>query len=188
MIKELQTVGRWIYWNCGTSGAAGVYDRTARKSVPVPSGAALVGDGYLVRHDRTAGKLVLTDFHTGEPAAPREIADLPAGSTADQRRLTWAVDKFGGDIAYVGPDKAIRIVPSGVPTQPLAEVESDVNGGYIDLKDTSGGQGWESTWQLNRPVTWTFVVKDAHGRTVRTLSGGPGTEVDVAWDGRTDAG
>ncbi|MEU6017179.1 FG-GAP-like repeat-containing protein [Streptomyces sp. NPDC047515] len=188
VIKELQTVGRWIYWNCGTSGAAGVYDRTARKSFTVPSGAALVGDGYLVRHERTAEKLVLTDFHTGKSAAPREIADLPAGSTVDQRRLTWAVDKFGGDIAYIGPDKSIRIVPSGVPVQPLAKIESDVNGGYLDLKDTGGGQDWESTWQLNRPVTWTFVVKDAHGRTVRTMSGGPGAEVAVAWDGRTDAG
>ncbi|MEU2130337.1 FG-GAP-like repeat-containing protein [Streptomyces sp. NPDC018352] len=188
VIRELRAVGRWIYWNCGTNGVAGVYDRTAKKSFTVPSGDALVGDGYLVRHDRTAGKLVLTDFHTGTAAPPREIADLPAGTTADQRRLTWAVDKFGGDIAYVGPDKAIRIVPSGVPAQPLAKIESDLDAGYIDLKDAGGGQRWESTWQLNRPVTWTFVVKDAHGRTVRTLTGGPGAEVDVAWDGRTDAG
>ncbi|MFD0343855.1 FG-GAP-like repeat-containing protein [Streptomyces sp. NPDC127117] len=188
VIKELRTVGRWIYWNCGTDGAAGVYDRTAKKSFAVPSGPALVGDGYLVRHDRTAGKLLLTDFHTGKSAAPREIADLPAGNTADQRRLTWSVDKFGGDIAYVGPDKAIRIVPSGVPAQPLAKIESDLAPGYMDLKDSSGGQNWNSTWQLNRPATWTFVVKDIHGRTVRTLSGGPGAEVEVNWDGRTDAG
>ncbi|MFF4080483.1 FG-GAP repeat domain-containing protein [Streptomyces sp. NPDC001777] len=143
---------------------------------------------YLVRHDRTAGKLLLTDFHTGTVAPPREIADLPAGDTADQRRLTWAVDEFGGDIAYVGPDKAIRIVPSGVPTQPLAKIESDVDDGYIDLKDTSGGRRWESSWQLNAPATWTFVVKDLRGRTVRTISGGPGAEIEVNWNGRTDKG
>ncbi|MFJ2789755.1 FG-GAP-like repeat-containing protein [Streptomyces sp. NPDC087290] len=188
VVKELQTVGRWIYWNCGPNGAAGVYDRTAKKSVTVPSGAALVGDGYLVRHDRTAGKLLLTDFHTGKAAPPREIADLPAGRTADQRRLTWAVDKFGGDIAYVGPDKAIRIVESGVPAQPLAKIESDLNAGYVDLKNDGGGQIWESTWQLNAPATWTFVVKDIRGRAIRTLSGGPGAEVAVAWDGKTDTG
>ncbi|MFD4857099.1 FG-GAP repeat domain-containing protein [Streptomyces atratus] len=190
VIKELQTVGRWIYWNCGTSGAAGVYDRTAKKSLTVASGAALVGDGYLVQHDRTAGKLVLTDFHTGRSAAPREIADLPAGSTADQRRLTWAVDKFGGDIAYVGPDKAIRIVRSEVPSQSLAVIESDLGDGSIDIKGVDNGHSpaWNSTWQLNKPATWTFVVKDARGRTVRTFSGGPGAEVEVDWDGRTDTG
>ncbi|WP_371665533.1 VCBS repeat-containing protein [Streptomyces sp. NBC_01108] len=188
VIKELQAIGRWIYWSCGPSGAAGVYDRTAKKSVTVPSGAALVGDGYLVRHDRTAGKLLLTDFHTGKAAPPREIADLPAGGTADQRRLTWAVDKFGGDIAYVGPDKSIRIVESGVPAQPLAKIESDLNDWYIDLKNSGGGQNWESTWQLNAPATWTFVVKDIRGRAIRTLSGGPGAEVGVNWDGRTDKG
>ncbi|MDK0520999.1 FG-GAP-like repeat-containing protein [Streptomyces sp. ML-6] len=188
VLEELQTVGRWIYWNCGPDGAAGVYDRTAKKSVTVPSGAALVGDGYLVRHDRTAGKLLLTDFHTGTVAPPREIADLPAGGTVDQRRLTWAVDKFGGDIAYVGPDKAIRIVPSGVPTQPLAKIESDLDAGSVDLKSKEGSRSWESSWQLNAPATWTFVVKDLRGRTVRTLTGGPGAEVEVNWDGRTDKG
>ncbi|GAA4887881.1 hypothetical protein ACFPM3_18095 [Streptomyces coeruleoprunus] len=29
---ELQAVGRWLYWACGASGPAGVYDGTAKKS------------------------------------------------------------------------------------------------------------------------------------------------------------
>ncbi|MFJ2651837.1 FG-GAP-like repeat-containing protein [Streptomyces sp. NPDC087420] len=185
VIKELRAVGRWVYWNCGgTNGRAGVYDRTAKKSVAVPPGPALVGDGYLVQHDRTAGKLLLTDFHTGTSAAPRPIADLPAGNTADQRRLTWAVDKFGGDIAYVGPDHGIHIVPSGVPSQPLARTESDVADDYLDVKHN----GWNSTWEFSEPVAWTFTVKDAGGRTVRTLTGAGTAEADVAWDGKTGAG
>lgn len=188
VIKEVRTVGRWIYWNCGTTGAAGVYDRTAKKSFTVPSGPALVGDGYLVRHDRTAGKLLLTDFHTGKAAAPRAVADLPAGKTADQRRLTWAVDKFGGDIAYVDAAQSIHIVPSGVPAQPLAKMASDSDQQHIDLKGVDGLPSWLGTWQFNKPVTWTYTVKDWTGRTVRTLKGGSGTEADVTWDGRTDAG
>lgn len=188
-IKEVRAVGRWVYWNCGTTGAAGVYDRTAKKSLTVPSGPALVGDGYLVRHDRTAGKLLLTDFHTGQAAAPRAVADLAAGNTADQRRLTWAVDKFGGDIAYVDGANAVHIVPSGVPAQPLAKIASDVGDTYLDPKGVYGLETWLSTWQFNKPVTWTYTVKDWTGRTVRTLKGdGSGTEADVAWDGRTDAG
>ncbi|WLQ41806.1 hypothetical protein P8A22_18545 [Streptomyces laculatispora] len=189
VIKEVRAVGRWVYWNCGTTGAAGVYDRTAKKSFTVPSGPALVGDGYLVRHDRTAGKLLLTDFHTGKVTVTRVLADLPAGKTADQRRLTWAVDKFGGDIAYVDAANSLHIVPSGVPAQPLAKIASDVGDTFIDIKGVNGLEAWLSTWQFNKPVTWTYTVKDWTGRTVRTLKGaGSGTEADVAWDGRTDAG
>ncbi|NYE42050.1 FG-GAP repeat domain-containing protein [Streptomyces fulvorobeus] len=188
VIREVRPVGRWVYWNCGTSGAAGVWDRTARKSVTVPSGPALVGDGYLVRHDRTAGKLVLTDFHTGAAAAPRVIADLPAGKTADQRGLTWAVDRFGGDIAYLDASHAAHVVPSGVPTRPLERLSADQDDTYLDIKDSGGGQVWSSSWQLSKPATWTFTVKDGSGRTVRTMKGGGGTVAAVVWDGRTDTG
>ncbi|MEV7076498.1 FG-GAP-like repeat-containing protein [Streptomyces sp. NPDC093990] len=187
-VKELQVVGRWIYWNCGPTGAAGVYDRTAKKNITVPSGPALVGDGYLVQHDRNAGKLKLTDYHAGTAAAAREIADLPAGNTADQRRLTWSVDKLGGGIAYVGTDHAIRIVPSGVPTQSLGKTESDLDDELFDAAGrNSGNMEWNSTFQLNKPADWTFTVKNAQGRIDRTLKGS-GAAVTVAWDGRTASG
>ncbi|MFF4256536.1 FG-GAP repeat domain-containing protein [Streptomyces sp. NPDC001663] len=186
-VKELQVVGRWLYWNCGPTGAAGVYDRTAKKNITVPSGPALVGDGYLVRHDRTAGKLMLTDYHSGTAAAAREIADLPAGNTADQRRLTWTVDKFGGDIAYVGQDNSIRIVQSGVPAQSLAKIESDVAGDSVDVKGNNGVEYWGSYWQLNKLANWTFTVKDQQGRTERTITGS-GAQVDVDWDLKSDSG
>ncbi|MFI7388361.1 FG-GAP-like repeat-containing protein [Streptomyces sp. NPDC049813] len=188
-VKELQVTGRWLYWNCGPTGAAGVYDRTAKKKITVPSGPALVGDGYLVQHDRTAGQLKLTDFHTGTAQAPRAIAELPAGTTADQRRQTWSVDRFGGDIAYLGQDDAVHIVQSGVPAQGLAKIESDVDGDTLDAKGRNGAStAWNSSWQLNKPATWTFTVKDSLGRTVRTLRGGGSAAARVEWDGRTDAG
>ncbi|MFG2359200.1 FG-GAP repeat domain-containing protein [Streptomyces sp. NPDC048521] len=186
-VKELQAIGRWLYWNCGPTGAAGVYDRTAKKNIKVPSGPALIGDGYLVQHDRAAGKLMLTDYHTGTAAAPRTIADLPAGTTADQRRLSWTVDKFGGDIAYVGPDKVIRIVQSGVPTQRLTKIESDLGGDSVDVKGRNGVHYWDSIWQLNKPARWTFTVKDALGRTQRTITG-RGAHVEVNWDLKSDSG
>ncbi|KOG30833.1 FG-GAP repeat domain-containing protein [Streptomyces resistomycificus] len=182
-VKELQVVGRWVYWNCGATGAAGVYDRTAKKKISVPSGAALVGDGYLVRHDRSAGKLLLTDFHTGTAAAPREIADLPAGRTADQRRQTWAVDKFGGDIAYLDAARTVHVVQSGVPSQSLVKIESEVGDEYVEARSSY----WGSTWQLSKPAAWTFAVKDSAGRAVYHATG-TGTEAEVIWSGQTDAG
>ncbi|MER7172507.1 FG-GAP repeat domain-containing protein [Streptomyces mesophilus] len=188
-VKELQAIGRWLYWNCGPAGAAGVYDHTTKRKFTVPSGPALVGDGYLVQHDRAAGRLMLTDFHTGAAAPAREIADLPAGNTADQRRLTWSVDKFGGDIAYVGGDNALHVVQSGVPAQPLGKIDSDLADADFSVKSTTGSQIWNSTWQLNKPAHWTFTVKDVLGRTVRTIkSESPSTEPVVGWDGRTDDG
>ncbi|MGX1270946.1 FG-GAP repeat domain-containing protein [Streptomyces phaeoluteigriseus] len=182
-VKELQVVGRWVYWNCGPTGTAGVFDRTAKKNVTVDPGPVLVGDGYLVRHDRAAGKLMLTDFHTGTAAAAREIADLPAGNTADQRRQTWSVDKFGGDIAYVDAGSTVHVVPSGVPSQSLALVESEVDDSSVHIRD----DWWNSTWQLSKPAAWTFTVKDVQGRPVHTQSGA-GTAPDAHWNGRTDAG
>ncbi|MFJ9709605.1 FG-GAP repeat domain-containing protein [Streptomyces sp. NPDC101234] len=187
-VKELQVIGRWIYWNCGPTGAAGVYDRTAKKNIKVPSGPVLVGDGYLVQHDRTAGKLMLTDFHTGTAAAARAIADLPAGHTADQRRLTWSVDKFGGGIAYVGPDDVIRIVPSEVPTQPLTGIESEVADWDEDAREgDTGNTVWGSVWQLSKPANWTFTVKDTHGHADATIKGS-GTAINIGWDGTNDKG
>ncbi|MGW2050022.1 FG-GAP-like repeat-containing protein [Streptomyces sp. NPDC001858] len=182
-VQELQAVGRWVYWNCGPTGAAGVYDRTAKKNITVPSGPVLVGDGYLVRHDRTAGKLTLTDFHAGTATAARDVADLPAGNTVDQRRLTWSVDKFGGDIAYVDAAHTVHVVQSGVPSQPLALIESEVDDGSVDVTDDS----WNSTWQFNKPAMWTFTVKDPQGRVVHTQSG-TGTAPEAGWNGRSDAG
>lgn len=155
----------------------------AKRKITVPSGPALVGDGYLVRHDRTAGKLLLTDFHTGTAAAARKIADLPAGNTADQRRLTWSVDKFGGDIAYADADDVVHVVQSGVPSQPLVAIESEADGYYLDVKHNA----WVNTWQLSKPAAWTLAVKDARGRVVDTLTG-TGTEVAAIWGGQTSAG
>ncbi|MGW1783840.1 FG-GAP repeat domain-containing protein [Streptomyces sp. NPDC002143] len=112
---ELQALGRWLYWNCGDS--AGVYDRTAKKSVPVPSDEAELGDGYVVTHDKQAGKLTLTTVADGTPAG-RVIGDLP-DTGVSQRDVRWTVDESGANVAYVDGQERVHLVPSGVPQQPL---------------------------------------------------------------------
>ncbi|MGW0945857.1 FG-GAP-like repeat-containing protein [Streptomyces sp. NPDC002623] len=180
--KELQAVGRWIYWSCGATAAAGVWDLTAKKNISVPSGEALLGDGYLVRHDTSAGALLLTAFADGA-ATTREIGDLAAGE-ADLRGVTWTVDKFGGPAAYVDADHRVHLVPSGVPTQPLDAIESDTS-------VAADASWWQWRGLLSKPAaSWTATLTSkATGQVVRTYSGG---EVDgtltARWDERDTAG
>ncbi|MGY4926518.1 FG-GAP-like repeat-containing protein [Streptomyces sp. 900105755] len=169
--KELQVVSRWIYWSCGTGGTAGVWDRTAKKNIPVPSGQVQLGDGYLVRQDTTTGTLLLTAFADGT-ATTREIADLPAG-TSGGRGTTWTVDKFGGPVAYVDAENRIHLVPSGVATQPLSVVESETTGNAGE-NSAADSPWWQWRGLLSKPAaSWTATLTSkATGAVVRTLSGG----------------
>lgn len=183
---ELQTVGRWLYWSCGPAGmgASGVYDRTAKKSVGVPSGEALLGDGYVVTHDTTAGKLVLTDVHAGG-AQSRELGNLPATGFS-QRHVRWSVDRFGGLIAYADTEQRIHLIRPGVPASPLVLDRTTVGTAIQAGFSTSLVHG-----TFSRPVrSWTVTVRDKFsGKTVRTLGGGE-TRGAVApmWDGLDEAG
>ena len=186
--KELQVVSRWIYWSCGTGGTAGVWDRTAKKNIPVPSGQVQLGDGYLVRQDTTTGTLLLTGFADGT-AATREIADLPA-ATSGGRGTTWTVDKFGGPVAYVDADHRIHLVPSGVATQPLSAVESETTGNAGE-SSAAGAPWWQWRGLLSKPAaSWTATLTSkATGAVVRTLSGGAVQgDLTVRWDIRDARG
>jgi hypothetical protein len=185
--KELQVVGRWIYWSCGTTAASGVWDRTAKKNIPVPSGEALLGDGYLVRHDTSAGTLLLTAF-SGGTAATRTIGTLAAGASG--RGVTWTVDKFGGPVAYVDADQRVHLVPTGVATQALGVIESGATDNAGE-SSAAGGPWWQWRGLLSKPAaSWTATLTSkATGAVVRTLAGG---EVDgtltTRWNIRDTAG
>ncbi|MFJ9704500.1 FG-GAP-like repeat-containing protein [Streptomyces sp. NPDC101234] len=186
--KELQAVGRWIYWSCGPTATAGVWDRTAKKNISVPSGQAVLGDGYLVRHDTSAGALLLTSFADGT-ATTRKIGDLAAGSSS-LRGVTWTVDKFGGPAAYVDADQRIHLVPSGGATQRLSAVESEATDNASE-SSSADSPWWQWRGLLSKPAaSWTATLTSkATGAVVRTLTGG---EVDgtltARWNMRNTAG
>ncbi|MER7692107.1 FG-GAP-like repeat-containing protein [Streptomyces sp. NPDC097610] len=186
--KELQAVGRWIYWSCGPTATAGVWDRAAKKNIPVPSGQAALGDGYLVRHDTSSGALLLTSFADGTTTT-RKIGDLAAGNSS-VRGVTWTVDKFGGPAAYVDADRRIHLVPSGVATQRLSAVESEATDNASE-SSAAGSPWWQWRGLLSKPAaSWTATLTSkATGAVVRTLTGG---EVDgtltARWDTRNTAG
>ncbi|MFF0080024.1 FG-GAP-like repeat-containing protein [Streptomyces canus] len=181
--KELQAVGRWIYWSCGPTATAGVYDRTAKKNIAVPSGEALLGDGYVVRHDTAAGALLLTAFADGT-ATTRKIGDLAAGGSS-LRGVTWTVDKFGGPVAYVDADRRIHLVPSGTATQALGVIESEVT------SNIGGAEWWQWRGLLSKPAaSWKATLTGkATGTVVRTFSGGEVSgNLTARWDDRDGRG
>lgn len=184
---DIQAVNTWLYWSCGST--AGVYDRATNRKITVPAdnGPARLADGFLLRENRTTHELLLTDFHTGT-AATRTLVKLP---TADQNaggsNGRWAVDRFGGHIAYLnGTYGEISIVPSGVPASTLARMESQtdaVPGG------PTKSNPWQPVWQLNKPAAWTLTLSNSGGTVVRTLTGSTkGAAVRTAWDGYGDDG
>ncbi|MFJ4469692.1 FG-GAP repeat domain-containing protein [Streptomyces sp. NPDC089424] len=186
---ELQALGRFLYWAC--DGRAGVFDRTANKSVPVPTGEAELGDGYVVTHDRAAGKLTLTTVADGPPVS-RVIGDLP-DTGVSQRDVRWTVDEAGGNAAYVDAQERVHLVPSGVPQQPLRLLRPARNATSVQAREVDAVLDPVTTLQLSKPAAgWRLTVRDkVTGRTVdvheRERESVRG-ELTVGWDGNVATG
>jgi hypothetical protein len=185
---ELQATRLWLYWSCGDGKRAGVYDLTRGRGFAVPSGPSMLGDGYVVRNDRTADELKLTDFHTGSPLAERSIGDLPASGLPDDPRITWAVDKYSGHIAWVDGEHRVHVRADGVPNS--APVIGDA---VIPRMIEPRGRVWDSSRWLSRPVdSWEMgVFSKITGRRVATFRGGVarGDEpIRLYWNGKEPNG
>ncbi|MCW3816455.1 FG-GAP-like repeat-containing protein [Micromonospora sp. DR5-3] len=191
-VTELQASARWIYWACGADGPAGVYDRTLNRNLRVPSGPALLGDGFLVQHDAGTASLRLSDFHDGTLHDPVKLADLPVGNPADGRGITWAVDKHGSGIAYVDADNAVHVLDSGVPsTPPGVGTEGGYDWTYPRAAETEYQRFWRRSVILTRPVSsWEMTItRKTSGEVVARSSGGPERlAVNTNWDGRLASG
>ncbi|MGC9377076.1 hypothetical protein [Streptomyces sp. MH13] len=183
--RELQAVGRWLYWSCGADGPAGVYDRTAKTSLPVPAGEALLGDGYVVTHDAAVGQLVLTGADSAHPVS-RVIGSLP-GTGVSQRHIRWSVDRFGGHVAYADADERVHIVPTGIDAQPLSVLSRNA-GDHVEASEN----GWETLRVLfSKPVGgWSLTARHATTGKVSVLDSGTEARgrVALSWTGRDKAG
>ncbi|MEE4544747.1 FG-GAP-like repeat-containing protein [Streptomyces sp. V4-01] len=184
---EIQAVLTRIYWSCGASGPAGVYDRAAGRSVAVPAGPALLGDGYVLRH--ADGGLLLTDVHTGQAAAARRIADL-AGPAAgvDDRGVSWTVDRFGERVAYTDAASTTHLLPAGVPASALGMLAS--SGTSVDPR---AGAAWHGQWLLTRAAAaWSVQVTGPDGARLGNLGDAQGASspgvITLSWNGRDEFG
>lgn len=154
---ELQALGRYLYWTCGDK--AGVYDRTAKKSVAVPAGEARLGDGFVVTHDRRAGKLTLTTVADGT-AVGRVIGDLP-DTGASQRDVRWTVDESGANAAYVDDKEQVHLVPSRVAQQPLRLLAPVTRATSVSAHSFDTVPDTLTTLLLSKPSSgWDLTVRN----------------------------
>ncbi|MFJ8632492.1 hypothetical protein [Streptomyces sp. NPDC093568] len=128
--KEVQVVGRWIYWSCGPGSDAGVYDRATGRQIDVPSGYAQLANGYLVSQATAARKLLITYFPDAVPAdrvGTSELGPLPSPLRApqDRRGRFWAVDRFDGAVAYLEATGDVTVKWPRVRAISFAEPEPD---------------------------------------------------------------
>ncbi|WP_254389647.1 VCBS repeat-containing protein [Streptomyces sp. AC550_RSS872] len=180
---ELQALGRYLYWTCGDK--AGVYDRTAKTSVAVPTGEAKLGDGFVVTHDRQAGKLTLTTVADGT-AVSRVIGDLP-DTGVSQRDVRWTVDEAGANAAYVDDQERVHLVPSGVAQQPLRLLGPAQNTATVTARTSDTVPDTLTTVLLSKPSSgWDLTVRNRATGKVYT-DGRDGTaargELAVGWHG-----
>ncbi len=182
---ELQSAGPWLYWTCEQFRQHGVVNVATGAKIALPAGrGGLLGDGYFVNQRYTSTNLRLTEFQNGT-AVTRDLGIPMSQDGSETRRRSWAVDRFGGGIAYVDKGNVVHVVASGVPASPLTAASATTPAAF-KAADT-----WTASWQLSKPAaSWTLTVKSAAtGATVRTLSGGEARGVVRAvWDGRNAAG
>ncbi|WP_319459146.1 VCBS repeat-containing protein [Micromonospora sp. RTP1Z1] len=184
---EVQVSTRWLYWACGTTGRAGAYDLTLNRNVSLPSGPAILGDGFLVRHDTATASLLLTDFHDGTVQPTVKLANLPIGVPADGRGITWTVDRLGAGVAYVDGANAVHVLDTGVPPAPPALGITQVGREAA----ARNGVSWGAYLRFTRPVSsWQLTITHkATGRTFPLKSGGAVREgASANWDGRLPDG
>lgn len=187
---DVQAALRWVYWSCGASGPSGVYDLKTSQDIAVPSGQALLGDGYVVIA-QPAGSgivdLVEYDFHTGTVAVPVTIASVPAGPGPDSRNITWSVDKYGGDIAYADASDAVHVIDPQVPRSWPATYSPP--GWYSSSPDVDFNglvTHWATGVTLYSPVSsWSLQIRRSpSGPVVYSTGGGAVAQtLGLTWNG-----
>ncbi|MER5434678.1 FG-GAP-like repeat-containing protein [Streptomyces sp. NPDC002588] len=106
------------------------------------------------------------------------VADAAGTATAvwgPASGISADTDVFASRTAWPALTVTGRTVPATVPLKGT----------------TSSSAAWKPSWTTNSAVSsWTLTLTDAAGRTLRTLTGSPGSATTIApvWNGRTSAG
>ncbi|KOV42002.1 hypothetical protein [Streptomyces sp. H021] len=185
---ELQANGDWFYSTCSAEGAAAAaYHVPTRKRIPVPfiaekpHGAVELGDGYLAHEGY--GRLDVYNLRSGTAVKEHRVDDFAAGGPS----VGFAVDRFGGRLAYLGQDETVHVVAVTGAGSPLAVIDQSVPG-TLDSKSTTGRQ---ARWWLSKPAaSWKLLVRNPTSgiSTVVRTGGETRGVIDLTWDGKDQAG
>ncbi|MFE6907406.1 flagellar hook assembly protein FlgD [Streptomyces erythrochromogenes] len=183
--EELQVSGEWLYAQCPASaGGPAALHMPSGKRIPLPftpeRDRVKLGDGYVV-HQGGVG-LEVYNLRSGTVVREREIAQEMSRYGSD-----WAVDRFGGRLAYTDAGQTVHLIGVNGNASPLALIDQDV-AATADFKQV---KTWQARWWLSKPVSsWKLTVRDkASGitTTVRTGTDARGL-IAPAWDGRSATG
>ncbi|GAA2784406.1 hypothetical protein [Streptomyces showdoensis] len=182
-LTDLQVRGGSAYWKCDT--ASGVTDLNTKTTRTLPGhDAALLGDGY-VAHAAKDGTLSLTPLRGGDTAT------RTVGRPADIRPgFGWAVDRFGGHLAWVDELQRTHVTPSGVSTADFSVLDSERPTALLDRKAATP-QKWSGKWWFSNPLRrWSITFVSDSGAHQRTLQGWSQVRgaLEVNWDGTDSAG
>ncbi|MFE6057348.1 FG-GAP-like repeat-containing protein [Streptomyces sp. NPDC056431] len=185
----LQVVGRWIYSRCSsTSTDAVVYDREKKVAVDVwvpRHTEPKLGDGFLAHasHTEYGYTLGVTDVRSGRPE-DRELGILAGYDVEDESRI-WAVDRFGGAVAFADSLRKVHVSGLGGATGRLTAIDSDTPAAALKSAP------WRPRWWLSKPAaSWSLTLRNkATGKVVRTVAGGEARGIVApVWDGKDATG
>ncbi|MFF5080768.1 FG-GAP repeat domain-containing protein [Actinoplanes sp. NPDC000266] len=173
---DVQATAKHVLWSCGPSGATGVYDLARKTNRVLPAGQYLLGDNYVVRHDAD-GTLTRYDLTTGDTAT---LATFPRGDLADDRNITWAVDKYSGNVAWVDGGNAVHIVDPGVTRS--APAAAYVGQNYPSMSYPGTYLVYAT---LTRPVdSATLTLTQVRtGQVTRLTAPAARDDVSIVWNG-----
>ncbi|MEU6398278.1 hypothetical protein ABZ867_15010 [Streptomyces cinnamoneus] len=182
---EIQAAGDWLYVLCPASaGGPAAFHLPSKKRIPLPfapeNDRVKLGDGYVVRQGGVG--LEVYDLRSGTAVREREIAQQVTRYAAD-----WTVDRFGGRLAYTGPDETVHLAAVPGATSPLAAIDQDV----AATADFRQEQTWRARWWPSKPVSsWKLTVRNKTSGITTVLR--TGTEarglIAPAWDGKSPTG
>ncbi|THA77982.1 hypothetical protein [Streptomyces sp. A0592] len=183
--SEIQVSGEWLYGLCPAAlESPGVFHLPTHRFVSLPfapeSGRVQLGDGYLVRQ-ADAG---LEVYNLRSGTAVREDGIAPE---ALRYGSDWTVDRFGGRLAYTGPDETVHLAGVTGSASPLAVIDQDV-AATADFRQV---KTWQARWWLPKPVSsWKLTVRSTSSGITTVV--GTGTDarglIAPAWDGRSPTG
>ncbi|GIF09545.1 FG-GAP-like repeat-containing protein [Actinoplanes siamensis] len=184
--SEVQANARQVLWSCGPDGPSGVYNLGPGNSLSLPAGQYSLGDGFAVRHDLKTNRLLRYDLSLRSLPNPVTLGTVDRNpALADDRNITWTVDRFGGDVAYVDAANAVHVIDPALPGTPPSVIYTGDSTDVVNLSYEAATK-WARTFALSRPVSaWQATITEiATGGVAATRSGGAtARDVVVSWDG-----